>query len=151
MHLIDSKMEGKGGIFADDSKHGLGDVSAKGLVPDDDLKKTKMFGNTLQAFMKQNQNILSQVPTDAEIAELMKGKSKEEKMVLLKEIDQARQAKIHMEYLLEQQKLKNDERWAYRNVEERQALQAMYNHDIPGIVEEKHHLAHDEGNDSPQI
>ncbi len=42
------------------------------------------------------------MPTDDEIKELMKGKSAPEKKVLLKEIEKARQAKIHMEYLLEQ-------------------------------------------------
>ena len=45
---------------------------------------------------------IQQVPTDDEIKELMRGKSAPEKKVLLKEIEKARQAKIHMEYLLEQ-------------------------------------------------
>lgn len=46
----------------------------------------------------------------------MKGKSKPEKRRLLKEIEKARQQKIHLEYILAQQKDKNDERWAVRNV-----------------------------------
>ena len=80
---------------------------------------------------KQGQGILGkaifdQVPTDEEIKELLRGKTAEEKRTLLKEIEKARQAKIHMTYLLEQQKLKNDEKWAVRNVEERQAVLNLY-------------------------
>ena len=77
--------------------------------------------------MKNSQGILTQVPTeDAEIRELLKGKTAVEKRHLLKEIEKAKQAKIHMCYLMEQQKLKNDQRWAVRNVEERQAILSLY-------------------------
>lgn len=66
------------------------------------------------------------MPSEAEITALLRGKSKAEKKVLLKEIERAKQAKIHMEYLLEQQKLRHDEKWAIRNVEERQAILNLY-------------------------
>lgn len=56
----------------------------------------------------------------------MKGKTAGEKKNLLKEIEKARQAKIHMTYLLEQQKLRADEKWAVRNVEERTAVLNLY-------------------------
>ena len=44
---------------------------------------------------------LTQVPTESEIKELLKGKSPFEKKMLLKEIEKARQQRIHLEYLLE--------------------------------------------------
>ena len=76
---LDEKMEAKGAgvvdIFADDKKQGQG-----------------ILGKA----------IFDQVPTDEEIKELLKGKTAEEKRTLLKEIEKARQAKIHMTYLLEQ-------------------------------------------------
>jgi len=78
--------------------------------------------------MDKKQRIMNQVPTDDEIRELMKGKTATEKKALLKEIEKARQAKIHMTYLLEQQQLKSDEKWAVRNVEERQAILSLYDH-----------------------
>lgn len=73
---IDEKMEAKGGIdiFADDKKQGTGIL---GMA------------------------VFDQVPTDDEIRELLKGKTAEEKRTLLKEIEKARQAKIHMTYLME--------------------------------------------------
>ncbi len=99
----DEKMEAKGvpNIYGDDEKHGT--AAKNGMIPDD----------------AQKQAIIAQVPTDDEIVELMKGKSKPEKRRLLKEIEKARQQKIHLEYILAQQKDKNDERWAVRNVQER--------------------------------
>ena len=76
---LDEKMEAKGAgvidIFADEKKQGTG-----------------ILGKA----------IFDQVPTDEEIKELLRGKTAEEKRVLLKEIEKARQAKIHMTYLLEQ-------------------------------------------------
>lgn len=76
---LDEKMEAKGAgvvdIFADDKKQGQG-----------------ILGKA----------IFDQVPTDEEIKELLRGKTAEEKRILLKEIEKARQAKIHMTYLLEQ-------------------------------------------------
>lgn len=124
-------MEGKAiNIFGDKIKPG--DDTTTGMMPGptDGMDKIRY---------------IQQVPTDDEIKELMKGKSAPEKKVLLKEIEKARQAKIHMEYLLEQQKLKADERWAMRNVEERQAILALHDapiaskerHDPQGIVEER--------------
>ena len=85
---LDEKMEAKGkagvvDIFADEKKQGTG-----------------ILGKA----------IFDQVPTDEEIRELLKGKTSEEKRTLLKEIEKARQAKIHMTYLMEQQKLKHDEK-----------------------------------------
>ena len=56
----------------------------------------------------------------------MKGKNAKEKKQLLKEIENARQAKIHMTFLLEQQKLRADEKWAVRNVEERAEILNLY-------------------------
>ena len=76
---LDEKMEAKGAgvvdIFADEKKQGQG-----------------ILGKA----------IFDQVPTDEEIKELLRGKTAEEKRILLKEIEKARQAKIHMTYLLEQ-------------------------------------------------
>lgn len=72
---------------------------------------------------------LTQVPTESEIKELLKGKSPFEKKMLLKEIEKARQQRIHLEYLLEQQQLRNDEKWAMRNVEERQAVLSLYDNE----------------------
>ena len=46
--------------------------------------------------------MFTQVPSDDEIKELFKGKTTWEKRLLLKEIEKARQQKIHLEYLLEQ-------------------------------------------------
>ena len=85
---MEEKMEGKGevSIFGG-KKHG--DDTATGMMagPIDGMDKVRY---------------IQQVPTDDEIKELMRGKSAPEKKVLLKEIEKARQAKIHMEYLLEQ-------------------------------------------------
>ena len=74
---FDEKMEAKGAIdiFADEKNKGTG-----------------ILGKA----------IFDQVPTDEEIKELLKGKTAEEKRTLLKEIEKARQAKIHMTYLMEQ-------------------------------------------------
>ena len=74
---LDEKMEAKGtvDIFADEKKKGTG-----------------ILGKA----------IFDQVPTDDEIKELLKGKTVKEKRTLLKEIEKAKQAKIHMTYLLEQ-------------------------------------------------
>lgn len=92
---MEEKMEGKGknggfDIFADDKKQ-LG-----GLIPGpyDDTKKGAVVQNM--------HGILQQVPDEAEIKELLKGKTAKEKKGLLKEIENARQAKIHMTYLLAQ-------------------------------------------------
>jgi len=105
-------MEGKQknpDIFADDEKNGT--AAKNGMIPDDASKM----------------GIMTQVPTDDEIKELLKGKSAPEKKKLLKEIEKARQQKIHLEYLLEMTKNKNDEKWAVRNVEERHAILNLYN------------------------
>ena len=74
---IDEKFEAKGGIdiFAEDDKKGMGILGAK---------------------------VFDHVPNDDELRELLKGKTAEEKRTLLKEVEKARQAKIHMTYLLEQ-------------------------------------------------
>lgn len=45
--------------------------------------------------------MFTQVPSDSEIKELLKGKTAKEKRMLLKEIEKARQQKMHLEYLLE--------------------------------------------------
>ena len=71
------------------------------------------------------------VPTEDEIKELLRGKTKKEKRKLLKEIAKAREQKVHMEYVLEQQKIRAAEKWARRNVEERQALEALNNNTNP--------------------
>ena len=91
-------------------------------MPGDDEKIPVIPAND-QAVMA----MFTQVPTDDEIKELLKGKTAKEKRALLKEIEKARQQKIHLEYLLEQQKVKNEERWAMRNVEERAALESLLN------------------------
>ena len=83
-------------------------------MPGDD-EKVPVIPTSEQAVMA----MFTQVPTDDEIKELLKGKTSKEKRQLLKEIEKAKQQKIHLEYLLEQQKVKQDERWAVRNVEER--------------------------------
>lgn len=75
---------------------------------------------------------MTKIPSDFEIKELLKGKTPFEKRMLLKEIEKARQQKIHLEYLLEQQQLKHDEKWAMRNVEERQAILAHYDNGSQG-------------------
>ena len=59
-------------IYGDDEKHGT--AAKNGMIPDDASKV----------------GILTQVPTDEEITELLKGKSKPEKKRLLKEIERAR-------------------------------------------------------------
>lgn len=96
--LKDEKMEGKPegdiNIFAADDEKPLP------VLPTDE-KVIAMFTN---------------VPTDEEIKGLLKGKSTADKRALLKEIEKARQQKIHLEYLMEQQNLKHDERWAMKNV-----------------------------------
>ena len=92
------------------------------IMPGDDEKIPVIPAND-QAVMA----MFTQVPTDDEIKELLKGKTAKEKRALLKEIEKARQQKIHLEYLLEQQKVKNEERWAMRNVQERAALENLLN------------------------
>lgn len=92
------------------------------IMPGDDEKIPVIPAND-QAVMA----MFTQVPTDDEIKELLKGKSAKEKRALLKEIEKARQQKIHLEFLLEQQKVKNEERWAMRNVQERAALENLLN------------------------
>ena len=50
-------------------------------------------------------------PTREELKELMKGKTANERKKLLRDIEQARQASIHAQYQIEQEKLRNAERW----------------------------------------
>lgn len=106
----DAIMEGKKpravDIFADDLQKSS---AHKGLLPGDDEKQ-------------YSRGIMSQVPDESQIEDLLRGKTAGERKKLLREIEKARQAKIHMTYLMEQQKLKNEERWAVRNIEERQAI-----------------------------
>jgi len=85
---MEEKMEGKGELNIFGGKK-QGDDTVTGMMagPIDGMDKVRY---------------IQQVPTDDEIKELMRGKSAPEKKVLLKEIEKARQAKIHMEYLLEQ-------------------------------------------------
>ena len=43
------------------------------------------------------------MPDDKQLKQLLKGKTQSEKMALLKEVEKAKQAKLHMEYLLQKQ------------------------------------------------
>lgn len=94
-NIFNSEMQ-KGGQGADRVGGGAGE-----FLPGINDGKKGAFNDTLTGFMKGNKGVLNQVPNDEEINELMKGKSHDERKVLLKEIDKARQAKIHMQYLLE--------------------------------------------------
>ena len=85
------------------------------------------FFDTLSGFRRAESGILVQVPTeDNEIRDLLKGKTATQKRTLLKEIEKAKQARIHQAYLMEQYKNQKDEKWAVRNVEERQAILKLY-------------------------
>lgn len=78
---------------------------------------------------RENESVMEmfiQVPNDNEIKELLRGRSVKEKRTLLKEIEKAKQQKIHLECILKQQKNQADERWAIRNVEEKQAIEAWW-------------------------
>jgi len=92
------------------------------IMPEDDEKMPVIPATEIGVMA-----MFTQIPTDQEIKELLKGKTAKEKRMLLKEIEKAKQQRIHLEYLLEQQKIKNDEKWAMRNVEERQALENLVN------------------------
>ena len=46
-------------------------------------------------------------------------------MALLKEVEKAKQAKLHMEYLLQKQQIKSNQRWAERNVEEKAVMRQI--------------------------
>ena len=48
-------------------------------------------------------------------------------MALLKEVEKAKQAKLHMEYLLQKQQIKSNQRWAERNVEEKAVMRQIFN------------------------
>jgi len=90
-------MEGKGKKNIDI----FGDEKGTGILPDIHGGKG-VFSDTMTGFMRRNSGILTQVPSDEQIKELLKGKTAEEKKQLLREIEKARQAKIHMTYLMEQ-------------------------------------------------
>ena len=97
-----------GALVDDDKKQnrtGMGFLP--GIVPDDDEKKGK-FAETLTDFMHQNSGLLYQVPDDKQLKQLLKGKTQAEKMALLKEVEKAKQAKLHMEYLLQKQQIKSN-------------------------------------------
>ena len=53
---------------------------------------------------------------------MMKGKSIAERKRLLKEIEDQRQKQLQIQFTLERQRLLNDERWARRNVQDRQLM-----------------------------
>ena len=57
---------------------------------------------------------------------MLKGKTSKEKMALLQEIEKARQAKMHLDYLLQMEQINHAERWAKRNVDEREQIMTMY-------------------------
>ena len=95
---FDEKMENKEqNIFASEGKKGTGMFPS--IVPEDGEKRGA-FGETLSGFIGANKGILNHVPTDEELRELMKGKTGVERKELLKEVERARQAKIHLEYLM---------------------------------------------------
>ena len=106
--LDDDKMEGQGKDLQ--------------IMPMDDEKAPVIPASEIGVMA-----MFTQIPSDQEIKELLKGKTSKEKRLLLREIEKAKQQKIHLEYLLEQQKIKADEKWAVRNVEERQALEQLCN------------------------
>lgn len=86
--IMEGKKRGPVDIFANDLEK---NSAHKGLLPGDDEKvKGKSSG------------ILDQVPDESQIEELLRGKSAAERKKLLREIEKARQAKIHMTYLMEQ-------------------------------------------------
>ena len=110
-------------IFDSEGKKGTG--MFPNLVPEDGDKRG-IFGETLSGFINANKGMFTSVPTDEEIKILMHGKTPAERKELLKEVEKARQSKIHMDYLIVQQKMKNDERWVNREFEERQAILKLY-------------------------
>ena len=69
---------------------------------------------------------MHEVPNDNQVKDMLKGKTAKEKMVLLQEIEKARQAKMHLDYLLQMEQINHAERWAKRNVDERDQIMAMY-------------------------
>ena len=80
-------------------------VSVRGAVDDE-----KLEGKQVNIFAADDEKIipdaaaismLTQVPTDEEIKELLRGKTAAEKRGLLREIEKAKQQKIHLEYILE--------------------------------------------------
>ena len=77
-------------------------------------------------YKKGNVNIMHEVPNDNQVKDMLKGKTAKEKMVLLQEIEKARQAKMHLDYLLQMEQINHAERWAKRNVDERDQIMAMY-------------------------
>lgn len=60
------------------------------------------------------------LPTDDQVRALMKGKSAAERKRFLIEIERQRQRQLEVQFTLERQKLLNDERWARRNVADRE-------------------------------
>ena len=59
---------------------------------------------------------LAPVPEASEIRMMLKGKTTAQRRTLLAQIEQQRQSQIHLTYMLEKQKMKEDERWAHRNI-----------------------------------
>ena len=69
---------------------------------------------------------MHEVPNDNQVKDMLKGKTAKEKMILLQEIEKARQAKMHLDYLLQMEQINHAERWAKRNVDEREQIMTMY-------------------------
>lgn len=87
----DAIMEGKKNKAVDIFANDLEKNSAhKGLLPNDDEKAMNKG------------RIMDQVPDESQIEDLLRGKTAQERKKLLREIEKARQAKIHMTYLMEQ-------------------------------------------------
>ena len=59
------------------------------------------------------------VPTDVELKNMLKGKTKTERKSMLQEIDRQKQAQLQLTVMMEQQAIKNEERWQARNFQER--------------------------------
>ena len=57
------------------------------------------------------------MPSDAEIKSLLRGKKTSEKKKLLKEIEVAYQRNLHLQTILEQEKLRMDECWVLKRAD----------------------------------
>lgn len=57
------------------------------------------------------------------VVEAMKGKTREEKKALLKELENRKQKEINLVYERERQQMLHDEQWAIKNVQEKMSAE----------------------------
>lgn len=76
--------------------------------------------------LKRSESRIKALTDETKVKDLLKGKTAAQRRQLLREIQNAREAKIAMEQMLEHEKVKNDAKWAIHNAEMRAEVLALY-------------------------